>query len=142
MRKRILYCHYSSIWRCIRNILIIGCLTHPLYPQIGIGLGRSSIGVFRKSVSFIVYWVSIKVKVFAPESAKAEVKTWYLLRNKVQGIVQLFPLISRPRLIYNILIPFNPREESSFKVPLFLTLYYPLKLIRLCLLLPLLGNPL
>jgi len=27
--------------------------------------------------------VSIKVKAFTPELAKAEVKTWYLLRNKV-----------------------------------------------------------
>jgi hypothetical protein len=56
--------------------------------------------------------------------------------------VQLFSLISRSRLIYNILIPFNPREESFFKIPLFLTLYCPLKLIRLCLLLLLLDNPL
>jgi hypothetical protein len=61
--------------RYICKILIIGCLTHPLYLQIEIGLGRSSIGIFRKSVSFIIYWVSIKVKAFASESAKAEVKT-------------------------------------------------------------------
>jgi hypothetical protein len=61
--------------KCIHKILIIGCFTYPLYPQIGIGLGRSSIGIFRKSASFIAYWVSIKVKAFAPELAKAEVKT-------------------------------------------------------------------
>ena len=49
---------------------------------------------------------------------------------------------SRPRLTYNILIPFNPREESSSRVPLFLTLYYPSKLIGPCLPLLLLGSPL
>jgi len=32
-------------------------------------------GAFKKPASFIVYWVSIKVKVFTPELAKAEVKT-------------------------------------------------------------------
>jgi hypothetical protein len=52
------------------------------------------------------------MKAFTSESAKAEIKIKYLLRNKVQRIVQLFLLISYPRLIYNISIPFNPREES------------------------------
>jgi hypothetical protein len=41
-----------------------------------------------------------------------------------------------------MLIPFNPREESSSRVPLFLTLYYPPRLIEPRLLLPLLGSPL
>jgi len=48
---------------------------HPLYPQIGIGLGSSLRGVFKKSASFIVYYMSIKAKAFTPELAKAEVKT-------------------------------------------------------------------
>ena len=56
--------------------------------------------------------------------------------------MQFFPPISCPRLIYNILIPFNPREESSSKVSLFLTLYCPLGLTEPYLLLPLLDNPL
>jgi hypothetical protein len=56
-------------------MLIIGCPTHPLYPQIGIGLGRSSIGALRKSASFIAYLVLIKAKAFTPKLAKAEVKT-------------------------------------------------------------------
>jgi hypothetical protein len=75
MRKGTLYCRHPSMRRCIRKILIIGCFTRPLYPRIGIGLGRSSTGAFRKSASFTAHWVSIKVKAFAPESAKAEVKT-------------------------------------------------------------------
>jgi hypothetical protein len=41
--------------RYIRKILVIGCPTRLLYPQIGIGLGRSSIGTLRKLASFIVY---------------------------------------------------------------------------------------
>jgi hypothetical protein len=105
-------------------------------------LGSSSRGTFKKSASFIAHFILIKVKVFASKLAKAEVKTWYLLRNKVQGIVQLLLPTSRPRLIYNILIPLNPREESSSRVPLFPTLYYPSKLIGPYLSLPLLGSPL
>jgi len=54
---------------------VIGSPIRPLYPQIGISLGSSLIGVFRKLASFTAYWVSIKAKVFAPELAKAEVKT-------------------------------------------------------------------
>jgi hypothetical protein len=60
--------------RYICKILIIGCFIYLLYPQIEIGLGRFSTGAFRKLTSFIAYWVSIKVKAFALESAKAEVK--------------------------------------------------------------------
>jgi len=48
---------------------------YPLYPQIGIGLGSSLKGIFKKSASFTAYWVSIKAKAFTLESAKAEVKT-------------------------------------------------------------------
>jgi len=50
-----------------------------LYPRIGIGLGSSLKGAFKKLASFTAHCISIKVKAFAPESAKAEVKTWYLL---------------------------------------------------------------
>ena len=57
-------------------------------------------------------------------------------------MVQLLLLTSQPRLIYNMLIPFNPKEESSSRVPLFLTLYYPPKLIEPCPFLPLSSNPL
>jgi len=38
-------------------------------------LGSSLRGAFKKLASFIAYCVSIKAKVFAPELAKAEVKT-------------------------------------------------------------------
>ena len=41
----------------------------------GIGLGSSLIDAFKKSASFTAHRVSIKVKAFAPELAKAEVKT-------------------------------------------------------------------
>jgi len=46
-----------------------------LYPRIGIGLGSSLRGIFKKSASFTVHWVSIKAKAFTPELAKAKVKT-------------------------------------------------------------------
>ena len=75
IRKGILYYLRLLTRRYIRKILVIGCPTCPLYPRIGIGLGRSSIGVLRKSASFIVYQVLIRVKVFALELAKVEVKT-------------------------------------------------------------------
>jgi len=42
----------------------------------------------------MVYWVFIKVKAFTLKLAKAEVKTWYLLWNKVQRIMQFFLLIN------------------------------------------------
>jgi len=38
-------------------------------------LGSSLRGAFKKSASFMAYWVSIKAKAFALELAKAEVKT-------------------------------------------------------------------
>ena len=56
-------------------MVVIGSPIRPLYPRIGISLGSSSIGAFKKLASFTVYWVSIKVKAFALELAKVEVKT-------------------------------------------------------------------
>ena len=56
-------------------MLVIGCPTYPLYPRIGISLGSSSRGTFKKLASFIVYLVLIKVKAFTPKLARAEVKT-------------------------------------------------------------------
>jgi len=53
----------------------MGSPIRPLYPQIGIGLGGSLRGAFKKLASFIAYCVSIKAKVFALELAKVEVKT-------------------------------------------------------------------
>jgi len=41
----------------------------------GTGLGSSLRGIFKNLASFMAHWVSIKVKVFTPELAKAEVKT-------------------------------------------------------------------
>ena len=56
-------------------MLIISYPTCLLYPQIGIGLGSSSSGAFKKLASFIAHLVLIKAKAFAPKLAKAEVKT-------------------------------------------------------------------
>jgi len=53
----------------------MGGPNHPLYPRIGIGLGSSLRGAFKKSASFIAHYISIKAKAFALELAKAEVKT-------------------------------------------------------------------
>jgi len=46
-----------------------------LYPRIGISLGSSLRGVFKKLASFIVHYIFIKAKAFALKLAKAEVKT-------------------------------------------------------------------
>ena len=56
-------------------MLIIGCPTYLLYPRIGIGLGSSSSGVFKKLASFIAHLVLIKAKAFTPKLARAEIKT-------------------------------------------------------------------
>jgi len=47
----------------------------PLYPRIGTSLGSSLRGIFKKLASFIAHYISIKVKAFTLELAKAEVKT-------------------------------------------------------------------
>jgi hypothetical protein len=39
----------------MRKIVVIGGPIRPLYLRIGIGLGSSLIGAFKKSASFIVY---------------------------------------------------------------------------------------
>ena len=56
-------------------MLVIGYPTCPLYPRIGIGLGSSSSGTFKKLASFIAHLVLIKAKAFAPKLARVEVKT-------------------------------------------------------------------
>ena len=62
------------MWRWIHKILIIGCPVYLLYPQIRIGLGSFSRGIFKKLASFIVYLVLIKVKAFIPKLTKIKVK--------------------------------------------------------------------
>ena len=56
-------------------MVVIDGPTYLLYPQIGISLGSSSKGAFKKSANFAVHLVLIKVKAFAPKLARAEVKT-------------------------------------------------------------------
>jgi len=53
----------------------MGSPIRPLYPRIGISLGSSLRGIFKKLASFIAHYISIKVKVFALELAKVKVKT-------------------------------------------------------------------
>jgi len=57
------------------KIVIIGGSIRPLYPRIGIGLGSSLRGTFKKLASFIAHFILIKVKVFTFKLAKVEVKT-------------------------------------------------------------------
>ena len=83
IRKGTLYYLRPLTRRQICKIVVIGGPTYPLYPRIGISLGSSSRGIFKKLASFIAHFILIKVKVFTPKLAKAEVKTQYLLRNKV-----------------------------------------------------------
>ena len=59
----------------MHKIVVMGGPIRPLYPRIGISLGSSSSGVFRKLASFIAHLVLIKAKAFAPKLARAEVKT-------------------------------------------------------------------
>ena len=94
-----------------------------------------------------MYVVSRKAKAFAPKLAKAVVLTLYLLRDNVQKTVKLFSFIKRLKSTLDMLTLLNLKEETSFKVLLFLTLclylylyfYLLLKLLvqGLCLLL---GN--
>jgi hypothetical protein len=56
-------------------MVVIGGPTYLLYLRIGISLGSSSRGVFKKSASLIAHFMLIKVKAFALELAKVEVKT-------------------------------------------------------------------
>ena len=79
-----------------------------------------------------------RAKAFALELAKAVVLTLHLLRNKLHRTVKLFPPNSQLRLTFNMLILYNPKEESSFRVPLFpspdfLTLYLLPRLQEPCL---------
>ena len=78
IRKGILYYLCPLIRRQIRKIVVISYPTCLLYPRIGISLGRSLKGVFKKLASFIAYQVSIRVNIFTLELAKVEVKTQYL----------------------------------------------------------------
>jgi len=62
------------------------------------------------------------VKAFALELARAVVLTLHPLQDRIHGTVKLFPPSSRLKSTLDMSIPFNPKEESSFRVPLFPTL--------------------
>ena len=80
--------------------------------------------MFKNLKSFLVYLVLRKVKAFTLELAKVVVLTLYLLQNKLYRTIKLFLLNSQLRSTFNILILYNLKEESSFRVPLFLSLYF------------------
>src|ERR1700736_5548787 len=86
------------------------------------GFSNVSKGVFKNSESFSAHLVSRRAKAFAPESAKAVVLTPHPLRDKVHGIVKLFPPSSRLRSTSDMSIFPDPEEESSFRDALFPTL--------------------
>ena len=108
--------------RWVHKIDVMGFLVRPLYPLIGMGVSSFSSGIFKNLEIFWAHLALRRVKAFALELARAVVLTPYLLRDKVQGIVKLFPPINRLKSTSDISIPFNPKEESSFRVPLFPTL--------------------
>jgi hypothetical protein len=63
----------------------------PLYPFTRISFSSVSMEVFKNSVIFFAHFVSRRAKAFALELARVVVVTLYPLRNKVHGIVKLFP---------------------------------------------------
>jgi hypothetical protein len=99
---------------------VIGSLVCLLYPFTSTSLSSVSIGLFKNLEIFLAHLVSRKAKVFALELAKVVVLTLHPLRNKVHRIVKFFPSNSQLKSTYNMSIPFNPKEESSFRTPLFL----------------------
>src|SRR5277367_248633 len=128
--KGTLYCCRLSTRRWIYKIDSIGFPICPLYPLMGMGLSSFSNGVFKNLEIFWVHSALRRAKAFALELARAVVLMLYLLRDRIQGIVRLFLPINRLKSTSNILIPFDPKEESSFRVALFptLPLHLPLHL--------------
>jgi hypothetical protein len=106
-----------------------------LYPLTGTGLSSVFSDVFKNSEIFLAQLVLRRAKAFALELAKAVVLTLHLLQDKVYRTVKLFLLNNQLKSTFNMSIPFNPKEETSFRVPLFLTLH-----LRLPLLLELQGS--
>jgi hypothetical protein len=92
-----------------------------LYPLTGTSFSSVSTKVFKNSEIFLAHLASRRAKAFALELAKAVVLTLYLLQDKVHRIVKLFLLNNQLKSTFNMLIPFNPKEETFFKVSLFLT---------------------
>ena len=86
--------------------------------------------------------MSSSAKAFALELAKAVVLTLYLLRDRIHRIVKLFPPNNQLKSTSNMSIFFDPKEETSFRVPLFLTtpqrLYLLPRLLGPC---PFAGSP-
>ena len=70
--------------------------------------------------------VSSSAKAFALVSAKAVVVTLHLLQDKIYKIVKLFPFNSRLKSTFDMSICLDLEEETSFRVPLFLTMLLPL----------------
>ena len=67
-----------------------------------------------------------RAKAFALELAKVVVLTLHPLQDKVYRIVKLFLPNNQLKSTLDISIPFDPKEETFFRVPLFLTVLLPL----------------
>ena len=105
---------------------MIGLPGRPLYPFTGTGFSRASKGWFRNSDSFWAHLVSSSAKAFALVLAKAVVVTPHPLQDKIHRIVKLFLSNSQLKLTSNMSICLDPKEETSFRVPLFSTVLLPL----------------
>jgi hypothetical protein len=82
--------------------------------------------MFKNSETFLTHLILRRVKAFALVLAKVVVVTLHLFQDKVHSIVKLFPPINQLKSTLDMLMPFNPKEETSFKVPLFPTPLLPL----------------
>ena len=78
--------------------------------------------MFKNLKIFLVHLVLRRAKAFALILVKVVVLTLLLLQDKVYKTIKLFPPNNQLKSTSNILIPFNFKEETSFKVPFFLTL--------------------
>jgi hypothetical protein len=67
--------------------------------------------------------VSRKAKAFALELANTAVLTLLLFFDSVHKTVKFFLPINRLKSTINMLTPFYPKEETSLRVTLFLSLY-------------------
>ena len=121
-RKGILCNQRPSTRRCTCRIDVIGFPARPSYPLTGIGFSKGSRGVFRYSNIFLAHLVSRRAKAFALELAKAAVLILYPLQDKVHNTVKLLLPINQLKSTFDRSTSFHPKEETSFRVPLFLTL--------------------
>jgi hypothetical protein len=126
IKKGILYSCCLSTCRCTCRIELISSLMRLLYPFTRIGLSSGSKGVFKNLDISLAHLVSKRAKAFALVLPNTAVLTLLLFLYSIHRIVKFFLLINQLRLTIDKLISFYPKEETSLRVLLFLSLYYPL----------------